>query len=114
MRRTILTSILVVWCVLAWGRKAPPQTPFTSAAWTPLPGLGLRETTPWGSITFGAPPDSTYGPAEIALGYYYETGNFLTRDPAQALTLHPQGRSTRRPACRLARRPALFPRWSFA
>ncbi len=59
-----------------------------SVEWMLLLALDRRAMTRSGSTTFGAPPTLGYGPAQIALGYYYETGSFLARDPGQALDLY--------------------------
>src|SRR6202142_658424 len=58
-----------LWGGFLWGgasrlwRKAPRPTLFTSAGWTPLPELALRETMLWGLITFAVLPNSATGPA---------------------------------------------------
>jgi TPR repeat protein len=87
MRRIILTSILVVCSVLALAQSTSPDALYERGM-DAITGVGTSRNDALGVDYFRRSAELDYGPAQIALGYYYETGNFLTRDPAQALTLY--------------------------
>ena len=53
-----------------------------------ITGVGPSRNDSLGIDYFRRSSDLGYGPAQIALAYYYETGTFLARDPGQAVDLY--------------------------
>jgi TPR repeat protein len=53
-----------------------------------ITGVGTSRNDSLGIDYFRRSADLGYGPAQIALAYYYETGTFLARDPSQAVDLY--------------------------
>lgn len=91
MRRTILSSILLLSCVL-WSALAFAQSTSPDALYErgmdAITGIGPSRNDSLGVDYFKRSSDLGYGPAQIALAYYYETGTFLVRDPGHALDLY--------------------------
>ncbi len=87
MRRTILSSILVLLCAMAFAQSTSPDALYERGM-DAITGVGSSRNDSLGVDYFRRSSDLGYGPAQIALGYYYETGNFLARDPGQALDLY--------------------------
>ena len=98
MRRTIPTSILMisilmmsilmVWSAApAWAQSTSPDALYERGM-DAITGIGTSRNDAQGVDYFRRSAELGYGPGQIALGYYYETGSFLTRDPAQALDLY--------------------------
>ena len=53
-----------------------------------ITGVGSVQNEAEGVDYFRRSAEVGYGPAQIALGYYYETGAVIAKDQAQALTLY--------------------------
>jgi hypothetical protein len=53
-----------------------------------ITGVGTSRNDTVGIDYFRRSAALGYGPAQIALGYYYESGTFLARDPGEALDLY--------------------------
>jgi len=87
MRRTILTSILVLLNALALAQSTSPEALYERGM-DAITGVGVSRHDALGIDYFRRSSDLGYGPAQIALAYYYETGTFVARDPAQAVDLY--------------------------
>jgi TPR repeat protein len=87
MRRTILTSILVLWSTIALAQSASPEALYDRGM-DAITGVGPSRNDSLGIDYFRRSADLGYGPAQVALAYYYETGSFLARDSGQALDLY--------------------------
>jgi TPR repeat protein len=87
MRRTILTSILVLWSTLALAQSSSPDALYERGM-DAITGVGPSQNDSLGIDYFRRSSDLGYGPAQIALAYYYETGTFLAREPGQAVDLY--------------------------
>jgi TPR repeat protein len=87
MRRTILTSILVLWSTLALAQSSSPDALYERGM-DAITGVGPSQNDSLGIDYFRRSSDLGYGPAQIALAYYYETGTFLAREPGRAVDLY--------------------------
>lgn len=87
MRRTILTSILVLWSTLALAQSTSPDVLFERGM-DAITGVGPLQNDALGIDYFRRSSDLGYGPAQVALAYYYETGTSLAKDTGQAIDLY--------------------------
>jgi TPR repeat protein len=87
MRRTILFSILVLWSTIALAQSSSPDALYERGM-DAITGVGPSRNDSLGIDYFRRSADLGYGPAQIALAYYYETGTFLAREPGQAVDLY--------------------------
>src|SRR6202453_3981511 len=92
MRRTILSStfvvsILALVSTFAWAQSSSPEALYDRGV-DAIAGVGSSRNDALGVENFRHAAELGYGPGQIALAYYYETGKFLTSDPAQALDLY--------------------------
>ncbi len=87
MRRMILPVILVLLSTMALAQSTSPEALYERAM-DAITGIGPSRNDAEGVDYFRRSSDVGYGPAQIALAYYYETGTFLARDPAQAIDLY--------------------------
>src|SRR6202521_5988458 len=87
MRRTILSSILVLLSTIALAQSSSPDSLYERGM-DAITGVGPSQNDSLGIDYFRPSSDLGYGPAQIALAYYYETGNFLARNPGQAVDLY--------------------------
>jgi uncharacterized protein len=87
MGRTILSFILALWSTAALAQSTSPDSLYERGM-DAITGVGPTRNDAAGVDYFRRSSDLGYGPAQIALGYYYETGTLLARDPAQALDLY--------------------------
>jgi uncharacterized protein len=87
MRRTILSLSLVLLSTIASSQSTSPDALYERGM-DAITGVGPSRNDSQGVDYFRRSADLGYGPAQIALGYYYETGTFLSREPAQALDLY--------------------------
>jgi len=87
MRRTILTSILALWCTIALAQSSSPDALYERGM-DAITGIGPSQNDSLGIDYFRRSADLGYGPAQIALAYYYETGTFLAADPGRAVDLY--------------------------
>src|SRR6202165_5085517 len=87
MRRTILSSILVLLGTIASAQSSSPDALYERGM-DAITGVGPSRNDALGIDYFRRSSDLGYGPAQIALGYYYETGTMIERDPGHALDLY--------------------------
>ena len=87
MRRTILASILALLSTVALAQSNSPDSLYERGM-DAITGIGPSRNDSLGVDYFRRSAGLGYGPAQIALAYYYETGTFLARDPGQALDLY--------------------------
>jgi uncharacterized protein len=86
MRRIILSSFLALLSTIALAQSNSPEALYERGM-DAITGIGPSQNDAQGVDDFRRSADLGYGPAQIALAYYYETGTFLKRDPAQAVDL---------------------------
>ena len=87
MRRIILSSILVLLGTIASAQSSSPDSLYERGM-DAITGVGPSRNDSLGIDYFRRSSDLGYGPAQIALAYYYETGTFLAREPGQAVDLY--------------------------
>ena len=87
MRRMILSSILLLSSTIALAQSASPEALYERGM-DAITGVGPSRNDSLGIDYFRRSVGLGYGPDQIALAYYYETGTFLARDPGQALDLY--------------------------
>jgi len=87
MRRTILSSILVLWSTIAFAQSSSPDALYERGM-DAITGVGPSRNDSLGIDYFRRSADLGYGPAQIALAYYYETGTGVASNPSQALDLY--------------------------
>jgi len=87
MRRTILFSILVLCSTLAVAQSASPEALYDRGM-DAITGVGPTRNDSLGIDYFRRSSDLGFGPAQIALAYYYETGTVLASNPSQAVDLY--------------------------
>ena len=88
MRRTILCAILVLLGALAASGQSTSPDALYERGMDAITGVGSSRNDTLGIDYFRRSAQLGYGPAQIALGYYYESGSFIAREPAQALDLY--------------------------
>ena len=86
MRRTILSLILVLLSTVACAQSTSPDALYERGM-DAITGVGTSRNDTLGIDYFRRSAALGYGPAQIALGYYYETGSFLARDTGEAVDL---------------------------
>ena len=87
MRRTKLFVILVLWSTIALAQSTSPDALYERGM-DAITGVGPSRNDVAGIDYFRWSADLGYGPAQLALGYYYETGTMIERDPGHALDLY--------------------------
>jgi TPR repeat protein len=87
MRRTILPTILLLWSAIAFAQSASPEALYDRGV-DAITGVGNSRNEALGADYFRRAADLGYGPGQIALAYYYETGTVLTSNPGQAIELY--------------------------
>jgi len=92
MRRNILSStfavsLLALAGTLAWPQSSSPEALYDRGV-DAITGVGPSRNDTLGIDYFRQSAELGYGPAQIALGYYYETGTAVASDPAQAVDLY--------------------------
>jgi TPR repeat protein len=87
MRRMILSSIFLFLGTLALAQSTSPEALYERGM-DAITGVGPSRNDAEGVDYFRRSSDVGYGPAQIALGYYYETGTSVARDPAKAVDLY--------------------------
>jgi TPR repeat protein len=87
MRRILFSTILVLLSTIAVAQSSSPEALYDRGM-DAITGVGPSRNDSQGIDYFRHSAAIGYGPAQIALGYYYETGTFLTRDPSQAIDLY--------------------------
>jgi TPR repeat protein len=87
MRRTILTSILVLWSTMVLAQSASPDALYERGM-DAITRIGTSRNDMLGIDYFRRSADLGYGPAQIALAYYYETGTVIAGNQSQAVDLY--------------------------
>jgi uncharacterized protein len=87
MRRTILSAILALCSAMAVAQSSSPDALYERGM-DAITGIGPSRNDTLGIDYFRRSSDLGYGPAQIALGYYYENGILIERDPGHALDLY--------------------------
>ena len=87
MRRTILSAILVLWSTLGVAQSTSPEALYDRGM-DAITGVGPSQDDSLGIDYFRRSADLGYGPAQIALAYYYETGTAVTGNQSQAIDLY--------------------------
>lgn len=93
MRRTILLFVFVLLSVLASAQSTSPDALYERGM-DAITGVGTARDDQQGIDYFRRSAEVGYGPAQIALGYYYETGTALAKDQAHALDLYRKAAQT--------------------
>src|SRR5208282_1704711 len=86
MRRMILSAILVLWSTIALAQSTSPEALYDRGM-DAITGVGPTQNDSLGIDYFRRSAELGYGPAQIALAYYYETGTVLTISQSQAIDL---------------------------
>ena len=87
MSRKMLPAILLLLSTLAVAQSSSPEALYDRGV-DAITGIGPTRNDTLGIDYFRRSSDIGFGPAQIALGCYYETGTILPRDPALALDLY--------------------------
>ena len=87
MRRTILSSILVLMSAMACAQSTSPDSLYDRGI-DAITGVGDSENEPLGVDYFRRSAELGYGPGQIALAYYYESGTVLAINQTQAVELY--------------------------
>jgi uncharacterized protein len=88
MRRTILISILVLLCgTIALAQSTSPDALYERGM-DAITGIGSSRNDTVGLDYFRRSSDLGYGPAQIALAYYYESGTVVATNPVEAVDLY--------------------------
>ncbi len=87
MRRTILSSILVLLSTMAFAQSSSPESLYERGM-DAITGIGPTRNDMLGIDFFRRSADLGFGPAQIALAYYYETGTVIAGSQSQALDLY--------------------------
>ena len=87
MLRTILSSILVLWSAMALAQSNSPEALYDRGM-DAITGVGPSQNDALGIDYFRRSAELGYGPAQIALAYYYETGTAVAINQSQAVDLY--------------------------
>jgi len=87
MRRTILSAVVLLLSALSFGQSTSPEALYERGM-DAITGVGPTRNEVAGKDYFRRSSELGYGPAQIALGYYYETGTMADHDPAHAVELY--------------------------
>jgi TPR repeat protein len=87
MRRTFCLILLALTSALAFAQSNSPQALYERGM-DAITGVGPSRNDLEGIDYFRRSADLGYGPAQIALGYYYETGTVIAGSQSQALDLY--------------------------
>ncbi len=87
MRRTILSPILVLWSTMALAQSSSPEALYDRGM-DAITGVGPSQNDALGIDYFRRSAELGYGPAQIALAYYYETGTAVAINQSQAVDLY--------------------------
>jgi len=91
--KSILIVCALLSSTLAFGQSTSPEALYERAI-DAITGVGPTHNDSEGIDYFRRSADIGYGPGQIALGYYYETGTILAKDPAHALDLYRKAAAT--------------------
>jgi uncharacterized protein len=84
MRRTILAAFVVVISSLAFAQSTSPEALYDRGM-DAISGAGPSRNDLQALDYFRRSADRGYGPAEVVIGYFYETGTITTASPGQAV-----------------------------
>ena len=87
MRRTILSAILVLWSTIGIAQSTSPEALYDRGV-DAITGVGPSQNDSLGIDYFRRSADLGFGPAQVALAYYYETVTVLASNPSQAVDLY--------------------------
>ncbi len=87
MRRTVLFSVVVLSSALSLAQSSSPEALYDRGI-DAITGVGPGRNDSLGIDYFRRSAETGYGPGQIALAYYYETGTVLAKDPSQAVDLY--------------------------
>jgi uncharacterized protein len=87
MHRRAFLSIFILLATLASAQSTSPQALYDHGM-SAITGIGPTRNDMEGIDNFRRSAELGFGPSQIALGYYYETGSVLTKDVGQALDLY--------------------------
>jgi len=87
MSRKILATVIVLWSTFALAQSTSPDALYERGM-DAVTGIGPSRNDVAGMEYFRRSADLGYGPAQVALGYYYENGILTERDPGHALELY--------------------------
>lgn len=87
MRRTLRLILLALTSALAFAQSNSPEALYERGM-DAITGVGPSRNDLEGIDYFRRSADLGYGPAQIALGYYYETGTVIAGSQSQALDLY--------------------------
>jgi TPR repeat protein len=87
MPRTALLILLALASAIAFAQSSSPDALYQRGM-DAISGVGPAHNDLEGIDYFRRSADLGYGPAQIALGYYYETGTVITGDQGKALDLY--------------------------
>jgi TPR repeat protein len=87
MRPTILSLILIVLSAAGFAQSSSPEALYDRGI-DAITGVGPSQNDALGIDYFRRSAELGYGPAQIALGYYYEAGAVASATPAQAIDLY--------------------------
>ena len=87
MRRTFLSAVVLLFSSLSFGQSTSPEALYERGM-DAITGVGPTRNDAAGMDYFRRSSELGYGPAQIALGYYYETGTMADRDPSRAVDLY--------------------------
>jgi uncharacterized protein len=84
MRRTFLAAFVIVISSLAIAQSTSPEALFDRGM-DAISGAGPSHNDLQALDYFRRSADRGYGPAEVVIGYFYETGTITTASPGQAV-----------------------------
>jgi uncharacterized protein len=91
--RSLLIVFALLTATLAFSQSNSPEALYDRGI-DAITGVGPAHNDAEGIDYFRRSAEVGYGPAQIALGYYYETGTVLAKDPAHAVDLYRKAAQT--------------------
>jgi|SRR5579859_201615 len=87
MRRIVLTTVIVFLSAIALAQSTSPAALYDRGM-DAITGVGSSRNDVQGIEYFRRSADLGYGPAQIALAYYYATGTLVASNPSLAVDLY--------------------------
>jgi uncharacterized protein len=87
MYRRVFSIVLILVSTIAFAQSTSPENLYERGM-DAITGIGVSRNDTAGIDLFRRSSDLGFGPAQVALGYYYETGTMIERDPGHALDLY--------------------------
>jgi TPR repeat protein len=94
MRRVIILAVLGLLCAALCSAQSNSPESLYDRGVDAITGVGPMHDDVQGVDYFRRSAELGYGPAQIALGYYYETGGTIPKDTNQALELYRKAAQT--------------------